>query len=143
MLGYDALQIGLAFLPVTIVMGTLSLRYSERLITRFGARTMLFPGLALIVAGLVLFAQAPVDGNYVRDVLPVMVLLGAGAGVCFPAADDAGDVRRDAERRGPGLRPGQHDRAGRRRAGPGRAGDAVGLAHRPPGARAATATRRR
>ena len=37
-LGYDALEIGLAFLPVTLVMGTLSLRYSERLITRFGAR---------------------------------------------------------------------------------------------------------
>ncbi len=36
---YDALQIGLAFLPVTICMGTLSVRYSERLITRFGART--------------------------------------------------------------------------------------------------------
>ena len=44
-LGYDALQIGLAFLPVTIVMGTLSLRYSERLIMRFGARARCVPGL--------------------------------------------------------------------------------------------------
>jgi EmrB/QacA subfamily drug resistance transporter len=84
-LGYDALEIGLAFLPVTIVMGTLSIRYSERLIMRFGARTMLFPGMALIAAGLVVFSQAPVDGNYVTDILPVMVLLGTGAGVCFPA----------------------------------------------------------
>jgi EmrB/QacA subfamily drug resistance transporter len=83
--GYDALEIGLAFLPVTLVMGTLSLRYSEKLIMRFGAQSMLVPGLALIAAGLVLFAQAPVDGNYVTDVLPVMVLLGAGAGVCFPS----------------------------------------------------------
>src|SRR3954453_1207758 len=31
-LGYDALEIGLAFLPTTLVMGTLSLRYSERFI---------------------------------------------------------------------------------------------------------------
>jgi EmrB/QacA subfamily drug resistance transporter len=83
--GYDALEIGLAFLPVTLVMGTLSLRYSEKLIMRFGAQSMLVPGLALIAAGLVLFAQAPVDGNYVTDVLPVMVLLGAGAGICFPS----------------------------------------------------------
>jgi EmrB/QacA subfamily drug resistance transporter len=83
--GYDALQIGLAFLPVTLVMGTLSLRYSEKLIMRFGAQSMLVPGLALIAAGLVLFAQAPVDGDYVTDVLPVMVLLGAGAGICFPS----------------------------------------------------------
>ncbi len=84
-LGYDALQIGLAFLPVTIVMGTLSVRYSEPLITRFGARTLLFPGLTLVTAGLVLFTQAPVDGSYVLHVLPVMILLGTGIGVCFPA----------------------------------------------------------
>jgi EmrB/QacA subfamily drug resistance transporter len=83
--GYDALEIGLAFLPVTLVMGTLSLRYSEKLIMRFGAQGTLVPGLALIAAGLVLFAQAPVDGDYVTDVLPVMVLIGAGAGVCFPS----------------------------------------------------------
>ncbi len=84
-MGYDALQIGLAFLPVTIVMGTLSVRYSEPLITRFGARTLLFPGLTLVTAGLVLFTQAPVDGSYVVHVLPVMILLGTGVGVCFPA----------------------------------------------------------
>jgi EmrB/QacA subfamily drug resistance transporter len=84
-LGYSALEIGLAFLPVTIVMGTLSIRYSERLIMRFGARTTLVPGLALIALGLLLFTQAPVDGSYVRHVLPVMILLGFGAGLSFPA----------------------------------------------------------
>jgi MFS family permease len=84
-LGYDALQIGLAFLPVCIVMGTLSARYSEPLIMRFGARTLLFPGLTLVTVGLVLFTRAPVDGNYWRDVLPVLLLLGTGIGVCFPA----------------------------------------------------------
>jgi len=51
-LGYDALQIGLAFLPVTVVIGTLSLRYSGRLILRFGARATLLPSLVLIVAAL-------------------------------------------------------------------------------------------
>jgi predicted MFS family arabinose efflux permease len=65
-LGYDALQIGLAFLPVTLTMGTLSIRYSERLVTRFGARNMLVPGLALIAARAVLFAQAPVHGSTLR-----------------------------------------------------------------------------
>jgi EmrB/QacA subfamily drug resistance transporter len=84
-LGYDALQIGLAFLPVTIVMGTLSVRYSEPLITRFGARTLLFPGLTLVAVGLALFTRAPVDGSYLVHVLPVMILLGTGVGVCFPA----------------------------------------------------------
>ena len=84
-LGYDALGIGLAFMPVTIAMGLLSFRYSERLIMRFGARRLLLPGLALIMGGLVWFTQAPVGGTYVWHVLPVMVLLGTGAGVCFPA----------------------------------------------------------
>jgi EmrB/QacA subfamily drug resistance transporter len=84
-LGYDALEIGLAFLPVTITMGTLSIRYSERLIVRFGARTTLLPGLALVVVGLVLFARVPVNGSYVKDVLPTMILLGTGVGACFPA----------------------------------------------------------
>jgi hypothetical protein len=83
-LGYDALQTGLAFLPVTIVIGTLSLRYSELLITRFGARTTLIPGLILIGSGLALFARVPVDGSYVRDVLP-NILIGTGVGVSFPA----------------------------------------------------------
>src|SRR4051794_174655 len=83
--GYDALQIGLAFLPVTIIMGTLTGRYSEPLIMRFGARRLLFPGLGLVAAGLALFTRAPVDGNYVVYVLPVLVLLGTGVGICFPA----------------------------------------------------------
>jgi EmrB/QacA subfamily drug resistance transporter len=83
--GYDALQIGLAFLPVTLTMGTLSIRYAERLATRFGARNLLAPGLALIMLALILLTQAPVQGGYVVHVLPSMLLLGTGAGVCFPA----------------------------------------------------------
>ena len=56
-LRYDALEIGLAFLPTTIVMGTLSLRYSERLIMRFGARRTLLPGMLLVAIGLALFSR--------------------------------------------------------------------------------------
>ena len=60
-LGYDALQTGLAFLPVTILMGTLSVRYTDRLVMRFGARKLVLSGLALFMAGLALFARAPID----------------------------------------------------------------------------------
>ncbi len=84
-LRYGALEIGLAFLPATIVMGTLSLRYSERLIMRFGPRAVLLPGLLLVAAGLALFTRAPVDGSYVRDILPVMLVLGLGIGISFPS----------------------------------------------------------
>ncbi len=84
-LGYDPLQVGLAFLPATLVMGTLSLGFSERLIMRFGARRTLMPGLVMIAGGLLLFARTPVDGTFVTDVLPPMLLIGVGIGTSFPA----------------------------------------------------------
>jgi EmrB/QacA subfamily drug resistance transporter len=84
-LGYDALQIGLAFLPGTVIMGVLSLGYSHKLVMRYGARTVMVPAFVLITAGLVLFTQAPVDGGYVASVLPTMVLFGVGGGLGFPA----------------------------------------------------------
>ena len=84
-LGYDALQTGLAFLPSTIAMGALSMRFTEPLISRFGAYRTLLPGVVLIGVGLALFVRAPLDGSYVVDVLPTTLLLGIGAGLCFPA----------------------------------------------------------
>ena len=84
-LGYDAVQTGAAFLPVSVGIGVLSLGFSARLITRLGARAVLLPGLVLLVAGLVLLTGAPVGGDYVTDLLPALVLLGAGAGIAFPA----------------------------------------------------------
>jgi EmrB/QacA subfamily drug resistance transporter len=83
-LGYDALETGLAFLPSTLVMGVLTLRYSEPLIMRFGAKRTLLPGLSLIAIGLALFTLAPPDGSYFH-VLPVILLIGIGVAVCFPA----------------------------------------------------------
>jgi predicted MFS family arabinose efflux permease len=83
--GYDALQTGLAYLPCTIVMAVLSVRYTERLAMRFGARTVLVPGLALIAVGLGLFARVPVDGTYLVDVMPSVLFMGAGVGISFPA----------------------------------------------------------
>jgi EmrB/QacA subfamily drug resistance transporter len=84
-LHYDAVQTGAAFLPVSLGIGVLSLGFSARLITRLGARAVLLPGLALLVGGLVLLTGAPVGGDYATDLLPAMVLLGAGAGLAFPA----------------------------------------------------------
>jgi EmrB/QacA subfamily drug resistance transporter len=85
-LGYSALQVGLAFLPTTLVMGTLSLGFSERLIMRFGPRTTLIPGVCLVVVALLLFAtRTPVDGNYLTDLLPPFLLIGIGVGTSFPA----------------------------------------------------------
>ncbi len=84
-LGYDALEIGLAFLPVAVLIGVLSLGFSAKLNMRFGSRATLIPGLVLVVVGLLLFARVPVDASYVADVLPTMILFGLGAGLAFPS----------------------------------------------------------
>jgi EmrB/QacA subfamily drug resistance transporter len=84
-LGYDALEVGLAFLPATLVMGAMSLRLSGPLTMRFGPQRTLIPSLAAIGLGLLLFARTPVDGNYWLDVLPPMALIGFGAGLGFPS----------------------------------------------------------
>ncbi len=84
-LGYDSIEVGLAFLPVALAIGVLSLGFSARLIMRFGARATLVPGLVLMLGGLLLFRAADADASYATDLLPVMLALGIGAGLAFPA----------------------------------------------------------
>jgi EmrB/QacA subfamily drug resistance transporter len=98
-LRYGPLEIGLAFLPVAVGMGALSLDVAPRLIMRFGARNVLLAGQVLIAVGLVLLARGPVHSDYVRDLLLLMVLLGVGGGLAFPAVTIlamAGTTPRDA-----------------------------------------------
>jgi len=82
-LGYSPLEVGLAFLPANLIMGALSLGLSAKLVMRFGIRLPLVSGMLLVGAGLVLFARAPVDGSFVVDVLPAMILLGLGVGMAM------------------------------------------------------------
>ena len=82
-LGYTPMQIGLAFLPANLIMAAFSLGWSAKLVMRYGLRAPLAVGLAFAAAGLVLFAQAPVQGEFVAHVLPGMLLLGLGCGVAF------------------------------------------------------------
>ncbi len=84
-LGYSPIEIGLAFLPMTLLIGGVSTRGAQPLAERFGPRNVLIGGLTLIVAGVLLFTRTPVDGSYAVDVLPTMVLLGLGAGLSFPS----------------------------------------------------------
>jgi EmrB/QacA subfamily drug resistance transporter len=82
-LGYSPLQVGLGFLPGNVIMGILSVGLSAKLVMRYGIRLPLGVGLSFAAAGLLLLARAPVDGSYVVDVLPSMILLGLGAGMAF------------------------------------------------------------
>jgi MFS family permease len=82
-LGYSPLKVGLSFLPANLIMGAFSLGLSARLVMRFGLKLPLGVGLTIAATGLLLFARAPVNGSFVTDVLPSMVLLGFGAGMAF------------------------------------------------------------
>jgi len=82
-LGYNAMQVGLAFLPANLIMAAFSLGLSAKIVMRFGIRTPLAVGLIIAAAGLALFARAPVDGHFLADVLPGMTLLGIGAGIAL------------------------------------------------------------
>ena len=134
-LGYSALEVGLAFLPATVVMGVMSLRVSGPLTMRFGPLATLIPSLVAIGAAMVLFSGTPVDGQ-LRDRHPAgHAPHGPRRRPRLPVADDARDVGRHAERLGAGLRPGEHERAGRRRDRPRRARHARDRAHQRPARR--------
>ncbi|WP_189439790.1 DHA2 family efflux MFS transporter permease subunit [Rhodanobacter panaciterrae] len=82
-LGYNPMEVGLAFLPANLIMAVFSLGISAKLVMRFGIRRPLAFGLLMAAAGLLLFARAPVGGHFLIDILPGMVLLGLGAGIAF------------------------------------------------------------
>jgi EmrB/QacA subfamily drug resistance transporter len=82
-LGYSAFEVGLAFLPGTLLWGASSLLLSDKLVLRFGIKPPLLAGLGFYLVALLLFARAPVDGNFFADVLPAMLVLGIGGGITF------------------------------------------------------------
>ena len=82
-LGYSPLEVGLAYVPNSLIMAGLSLGLSAKLVMRFGIRPPLVVGMLLTATSLILFARAPVDGSYVVDLLPPLILLGLGAGIAF------------------------------------------------------------
>ncbi len=84
-LGYGPVEVGLAFLPVAVLIALFSLTVTDKVMLRFGPRNTLLAGLGFVLAGLLLFTRVPIDGSYAADVLPTMLSFGIGAGLSFPA----------------------------------------------------------
>jgi MFS family permease len=81
-LGYGPLEAGLAFLPFTagiMISASLASQYAPRI----GVRPVAIVGFVLAAAGLVLLTQLPVDGSYVLNVLPAILLSSLGMGAVF------------------------------------------------------------
>ena len=81
-LGYSALEAGLAFLPFTagIIIGA---GLSQRLVPALGAREVPLVGMALAIAGLLLFVRLQPNSDYVTDFLPGVMLASIGMGLTF------------------------------------------------------------
>ncbi|MEU3569792.1 MFS transporter [Kitasatospora sp. NPDC036755] len=84
-LGFDQVQTGFGVVPVSILIGLMSLFLSPRLIARFGAKTVLLAALVLIVIGLGAMGQVSANGAYFTDVFPATLPLGIGFGMAMPS----------------------------------------------------------
>jgi EmrB/QacA subfamily drug resistance transporter len=85
-LGYDPLRIGLALAPTGLVIAVMSLALSARLGARFGQRAVLLAGLLLFAAGFLLLARSPsAHASYATDILPAILVFGAGFGLAMPS----------------------------------------------------------
>jgi len=103
-LGYDAIETGLAFLPLTVAIGALSLGPTARAMARFGPVRVLAVGLSLIIAGLLTLAGQGSHASYFPDLFIAFLLLGLGAGASFLPLLTVG--MSDAPRRDAGLASG-------------------------------------
>ena len=82
-LGYSPLEVGLAYLPSTLIMAAGSIALSDRLVMRFGVKPPIVGGLTCFAIGLLWFARAPAEGSFVVDVMPAMIVMGIGGGITF------------------------------------------------------------
>ena len=81
-LGYSALKSGFAYLLVAVTI-IIAAGTSQALVTRFGTKTILAIGMALLALGLLYFTQIDVNGSYLADLVPGFLLVGVGLGFAF------------------------------------------------------------
>jgi EmrB/QacA subfamily drug resistance transporter len=84
-LGYSPAQSGLAIVPIAIGIAVLALGVYPRLSVRTGPRALIVPGMLAVSVGMLLLVFTPVDGHYLTNVLPSMLLFAIGGGTAIPA----------------------------------------------------------
>ncbi|MFD4343954.1 MFS transporter [Streptomyces coelicoflavus] len=84
-LGYDALEAGLAFVPLTIISMGASLKLAGLLLGSWGPRATLFTGMAVNGIGMIVLAIAMSTGASFWALVPGLIIWGIGGGVTFPA----------------------------------------------------------
>lgn len=99
LLGFSPLMTGLAFLPMAVTVGAAA-TLGSRLASRVGYKWPMAGGSLVAAAGLVLLAGMRAGGTYPADVLPGLLVIGAGVGVTMVAATIAATNAAPAEQEG-------------------------------------------
>jgi len=90
-LGYSAIQTGLAYLPLCGI-AVLSAGITSQLIGRVGTRPVIFVGAVIGAGGLYWLSRIPVEGSYTADLLPGLLLVGLGIAGLFVAVATAANA---------------------------------------------------
>jgi len=90
-LGYSPIQTGLAYLPLTggFIIAT---SISSQLFARIGTKPVIVVGAVIASVGLYLLSRIPVDGSYVSDILPGLLIASIGLGGVFVGATTAANA---------------------------------------------------
>jgi EmrB/QacA subfamily drug resistance transporter len=98
-LGYSAIQTGLAYLPLTFAIG-IAAGISSQLLSRVGTRPVIVAGAVIAAGGLYWLSRIPVHGSYVSDLLPGMLVLSLGFGPVFVGVTTAANAGVPADKAG-------------------------------------------
>ncbi|GAA2600896.1 MFS transporter [Actinomadura fulvescens] len=98
-LGFDEFEAGTAFLPVCLGVG-IAAGIASKLFGRIGTRPVIVTGALLSGAGVLLLARIPVDGSYLTDLLPGLVIMSLGLGAVFVGVTTAANAGVPAEQAG-------------------------------------------
>jgi EmrB/QacA subfamily drug resistance transporter len=98
-LGYSPIQTGVAYLPFCVAVA-LSAGISSQLVPRVGTRPVIVAGAIVTAGGLYWLSRIPVDGSYVDDLLPGMLVVALGGGCVFVGVATAANAGVPASKAG-------------------------------------------
>jgi EmrB/QacA subfamily drug resistance transporter len=98
-IGYSPIQTGIAYLPLTggfIIAASIS----SQLFARIGTKPVVVVGALVAAGGLYWLSRIPVDGTYVSDILPGLLVVSFGMGGVFTGLTTAANAGIDEDQAG-------------------------------------------
>lgn len=83
-LGYTPTQAGVAWLASTLTAFGFAMLTGSKLVAKFSLKSLLATGLGFLLAAAVLMFRIPAEASFATDILPALLLAGAGGGMLGP-----------------------------------------------------------